>query len=139
MPTIPGRHGLRQALRANRPRLAASSDGSGELQIELRRQQRGRNDMIESMATVHMTESEVARDLHAVLAKVQQGVEVVVEQDHRPVAVIRSALPNGRLLSECIALAEARGSTATLDDGFMKDVEDGIAERSRPWNPTSWE
>ena len=30
-----------------------------------------------SMATVHMTESEVARDLHAVLAKVQQGVEVV--------------------------------------------------------------
>jgi len=27
------------------------------------------------------------------------------------------------LLSECIALAEARGSTATLDEGFMHDVE----------------
>jgi antitoxin (DNA-binding transcriptional repressor) of toxin-antitoxin stability system len=37
-----------------------------------------------------MTEAEVARDLHGVLAKVQQGVEVVVEQDHRPVAVIDS-------------------------------------------------
>ena len=91
------------------------------------------------MPQVHMTEAEVARDLHDVLAKVQQGLEVVVEQDHRPVAVIRSPLPNGRLLSECIALAEVRGSTATLDQGFMKDVEDGIANRSRPWNPTSWE
>ena len=95
--------------------------------------------MIESMATVHMTESDVARDLHAVLAKVQQGVEVVVEQDHRPVAVIRRALPKGRLLSECIALAEARGTTAILDDDFMKDVAEGIAERSKPWTPPPWE
>ena len=55
--------------------------------------------MIEAMAQVHMTEAEVARDLHEVLAKVQRGVEVVVEQDHRPVAVIRSPLPRGRLLS----------------------------------------
>jgi hypothetical protein len=31
--------------------------------------------MIEAMAQVHMTEAEVARDLHDVLAKVQQGVE----------------------------------------------------------------
>ena len=95
--------------------------------------------MIESMAQVHMSEAEVARDLNGVLAKVQQGLEVVVEQDHRPVAIIRSPLPQGRLLSECIDVAEARGSEATLDEGFMKDVEDGIADRSRPWNPTSWE
>jgi antitoxin (DNA-binding transcriptional repressor) of toxin-antitoxin stability system len=86
-----------------------------------------------------MTEAEVASDLHGVLAKVQQGVEVVVEQDHRPIAVIRSPLPKGRLLSECIALAEARGSTATLDEGFMKDVEEGISGRSQPWNPPAWE
>jgi len=86
-----------------------------------------------------MTEAELARDLHEVLAKVQQGVEVVVEQDHRPVAVIRSPLPKGRLLSECIAAAEARGSIATLDEGFMKDVEEGIASRSQPWNPPAWE
>jgi antitoxin (DNA-binding transcriptional repressor) of toxin-antitoxin stability system len=91
------------------------------------------------MAQVHMTEAELARDVHGVLAKVQQGIEVVVEQDHRPVAVIRSPLPKGRLLSECIALAEAHGSTATLDEGFMKDVEEGIASRSKPWNPPAWE
>ena len=91
------------------------------------------------MAPVHMTEAEVARDLHEVLAKVQQGVEVVVEQDHRPVAVIRSPLPKGRLLSDCIAVAEARGSMATLDEGFMKDVEEGIASRSQQWSPPPWE
>jgi antitoxin (DNA-binding transcriptional repressor) of toxin-antitoxin stability system len=95
--------------------------------------------MIEGMAQVHMTEDEVARDLHNVLAKVQQGIEVVVEQDHRPVAVIRSPVPKGRLLSECIALAEGRGFTATLDEGFMKDVEEGIASRSQPWKPPAWE
>jgi len=91
------------------------------------------------MATVHMSEAEVALDLHAVLAKVQEGVEVIVEQDHRPVAVIRSPFLKGRLLSECIALAEARGTTAIPDEGFMKDVAEGTADRSKPWNPPSWE
>lgn len=86
-----------------------------------------------------MTEYEVTRDFAAVLDKVRAGVEIVVEQDHHPIAVIRSTREKGRLLSECIALAEARGSTATLDEGFMKDVEEGIASRSKPWNPPSWE
>jgi len=95
--------------------------------------------MIESMATVRITEAEFERDIHGVLAKVQQGTEVVVEQDHRAVAVIRSPIPKGRLLSECIALAEARRSTITLDEDFAKDVEEGIASRSQPWNPPSWE
>ncbi len=95
--------------------------------------------MIEAMATLRMTEAELARDIHAVLAKVQQGAEIVVEEDHRPVAVIRSPVPRGRMLSECIALAEARGSTVTLDESFMEDVEAGIASRSQPGNPPSWE
>jgi len=34
---------------------------------------------------IRITEAELARDLHAVLAKVQEGMEVIVEQDHRPV------------------------------------------------------
>jgi antitoxin (DNA-binding transcriptional repressor) of toxin-antitoxin stability system len=91
------------------------------------------------MATIRITEVELARDIHTVLARVQEGAEIVVEQDHRPVAVIRSPLPRGRLLSECIALAEARGSTVTLDKGFMKDVQEGIVSRSQPWNPPSWD
>jgi hypothetical protein len=72
--------------------------------------------MIEAMAKLRMTEAKLARrrDIHAVLAKVQEGAEIVVEQDHHPVAVIRSPLLKGRLLSECIALAEARGSSGVL-------------------------
>ncbi len=66
-------------------------------------------------------------------------MEVVVEQDHRPVALIRSLSPEGRLPSDCIAVAEARGSSMTLDEGFMKDVEEGIANRSQPWDPPNWE
>jgi hypothetical protein len=89
--------------------------------------------------TLHITDAELARDIRGVLAKVQEGVEVIVEQDHRPVAVVRAPEGAGRLLSESIALAEARGSTVTLDDGFMKDVEEGIASRSLPWNPPAWE
>jgi antitoxin (DNA-binding transcriptional repressor) of toxin-antitoxin stability system len=95
--------------------------------------------MIEAMPTLRITEAELARDVHAVLAKVQEGVEVIVEQGHRPVAAIRPPFPKGRLLSESIALAEARGTTAIPDEGFMKDVEEGIAERSKPWNPPTWE
>lgn len=91
------------------------------------------------MATLHMSEAEVARDLRAVLDKVRAGVEVVVEQDRRPVAIIRAAPPEGRLLSECIALAEARGAAAYPDEGFLQDLEKGIAERSKPWNPPDWE
>jgi hypothetical protein len=91
------------------------------------------------MEPLHITEAELAGDVHSVLAKVQEGIEVIVEQDHRPVATIRQPSLRGRLLSESIALAEARGTTAILDEGFMQDVEDGIAERSQPWNPPVWE
>ena len=91
------------------------------------------------MATLHMTEAELAHDLHAVLIRVQQGVEVVIEHDLQPVAVLSQVAPRGRLLSECIALADSRGSRAVLDSGFMDDVAKGIGERSQSWQPPAWE
>ena len=86
-----------------------------------------------------MSESELARDLHAVLAKAQQGVEVIIEQNHQPVAVLRAPLVKGRLISECIALAKARGSSAVMDDDFARDIEDGTKAHRQPWTPPSWE
>lgn len=91
--------------------------------------------MIAKMGTVRITEAELARDVHAVLSQVREGMEVIVEQDHRAVAVIHAPLSKGRLLSESIVLAKARVTTAIPDRDFMKDVEEGIAERSKPWNP----
>lgn len=99
--------------------------------------------MIEDMSTVRITEIELARDVHAVLEKVQQGIEVIIEQDHRPVAVIKTPPAPGRKISECIALAKAYedklGYRPIPDPDFAKDVEEGIAARSQPLNPPSWD
>ena len=91
------------------------------------------------MTQLHMTEAEVSGNFSDVLAKVRGGVEVVVEHDHQPVAVIRSARSSGRPISECIASARASGSKVTLDGGFAADVEEGIRSRQEEWNPPSWD
>jgi hypothetical protein len=95
--------------------------------------------MIEAMATVRITEAELARDLHDILAKVQGGVEVVVEQDHRAVAIIRTPNRSGRPISEILRQAKERNSKITLDPEFGKDLEAVIASHEQPWNPPSWE
>lgn len=91
---------------------------------------------IEAMATIHMSEAEVARDLSAVLAKVQQGVEVVIEKDRRPLAVIKRPPPVGRHVNECIARArayEARLGFAPVPDAdFASDVQEGVDARRDP-------
>jgi antitoxin (DNA-binding transcriptional repressor) of toxin-antitoxin stability system len=87
--------------------------------------------MIEDMATVRITEAELVRDIHAVLAQVQEGVEVIVEQDHRPVAVIKTPQGPGRKISECIALAKAYeeklGYAPVPGPDFARDVQSAIA------------
>ncbi len=82
---------------------------------------------MKGMATVHMSEAEVARDLHAVLAKVQQGIEIVIEQDHRPVAVLRAQSRSGRPITEILREAKQRNSAVTLDEDFGKDLEEIVA------------
>jgi antitoxin (DNA-binding transcriptional repressor) of toxin-antitoxin stability system len=87
------------------------------------------------MGVVRITEAELARDLHSLLAKVQEGVEVIVEQDHRPVAIIKPSRSAGRSISEVVAELKDRGSTAVLDADFARDIEEGIKARRQPWNP----
>ena len=77
------------------------------------------------MATIKMSDADAARDLHAVLAKVRQGVEVVIEQDNVPVAVIKRSESAGRMISKVVADLKARGSDAVMDDDFASDVEKG--------------
>ena len=94
--------------------------------------------MIEGMAQVHMTEAELARDLHAVLEKVRQGAEVIIEDRCRRVALIKPLEGPGRSIDECIAIARARGSRATLDEEFAKDLEEIIANR-KPLDTQAWD
>ncbi len=86
-----------------------------------------------------MTSNEVADNFEAVLENVRKGVEVIVEKDHHPVALIRSPKRSGRPISECIASAKASGSKVTLDGDFAHDVEEGIKERQELWSPPSWD
>lgn len=93
--------------------------------------------------TVRITEAELARDIHAVLAKVREGVEVIVEQDHRPVAVIKTPPAPGRKISECIALGKAYeqklGYAPVPDPDFARDVQAAVEAHSEPLNPAAWD
>jgi len=85
----------------------------------------------------------VARDLHAVLERVQQGVEVVIKQDDRPIAVIKTPQGPGRPIDDCIALAKAYeerlGYARVPDPDFAKDVQAAIDAHREPLPPPSWD
>ena len=65
------------------------------------------------------------------------AIEVVIEQENRPVAVIKPSRPAGRMIPEVVADLKARESTAVMDDDFARDVEEGIRMNRQPWNPPS--
>jgi antitoxin (DNA-binding transcriptional repressor) of toxin-antitoxin stability system len=71
---------------------------------------------------IHIPQAEVASKFASLMAHVRAGAEVIIENDARPVAVLHSAEPVRRTISECIALLPA-DSTATIDPDFAKDVE----------------
>ena len=68
-----------------------------------------------------------------------RGLEVVIEQDHRPVAILRPAHRSGRPVSEILREARHRNSTVTLDEDFGNAVEAIIASQQQPWSPPSRE
>ena len=70
------------------------------------------------------------------LAKVRQGVEIIIEQNHRAVAVIKKPpTPEGRMISEVMADLKARRSNAVMDDDFAGAIEEGMKVSRQPWNP----
>jgi antitoxin (DNA-binding transcriptional repressor) of toxin-antitoxin stability system len=76
------------------------------------------------MATIHISETEAARDFAGLLARVRAGAEVVIEDGASPAVVLRAAAePSLRRLSESLRLAKEHGSTATLDGGFADDLD----------------
>ncbi len=88
---------------------------------------------------LHVTEADVVKDVGAVLEKVRQGTEVIIEHNNRPFAVIKPSKLAGRPISEVVADLKARGSAAVIDDDFARDIEAGIEAYRQPWTPPSWE
>jgi antitoxin (DNA-binding transcriptional repressor) of toxin-antitoxin stability system len=95
------------------------------------------------MATTHIPESEAARDLPGLLARVWAGEEIVIENEAAPPVVLRVAVePRGRLLSESIALArkhaEELGYEPRMDPEFAADLEEIIRNR-KPRDTSAWD
>jgi prevent-host-death family protein len=88
---------------------------------------------------IHISEAEAASDFASLMATVRSGAEVIIENNARPVAVMRPAEPYVRLLSESLRLAREHGSTVTLDEDFARDVEAAIESHREPLNPPAWD
>jgi len=94
--------------------------------------------MIVDMSSLHLTEAELMRDLASALDRVQSGIEIVIERNARPLAVLRAAEPRRRKLSEIAASLSAQ-STATLDGSYAADVQSFIDRHREPLHPPEWD
>ena len=89
---------------------------------------------------IHISEAEAAGDFASLMARVRSGTEVVIEDNARPVAIVRPvAEPSLRLLSESLRLAREHGSTVTLDGDFGRDLEEIINSHREPLSPPAWD
>jgi len=94
------------------------------------------------MATIHISEAEAASDFTGLMAQVRAGFDVVIESATEPVAVLRSAAPPRRSISESIALAEAYekelGYAPVMDAEYAADMEEIIRNR-KPRDTSAWD
>jgi len=94
------------------------------------------------MATIHISEADAARDFAGLMAKVRAGAEIVIENGSHPPAVLHSAVPVPRTISESIEIArkheQETGEAPVLDADFADDVAEIIRNR-KPWNPPAWD
>ena len=95
-----------------------------------------------SMATIHISEAEAARDFAGLMARVRTGVEVVIDDASPAVKLSIVAARPGRLLSESIALAEAHakelGYEPVMDAEFAADMEKTVRNR-KPRATSAWD
>lgn len=91
---------------------------------------------------IRISDAEASSDFAGVLARVRNGITVIIRHEDRPVAVLRPAEPFRRTISECIALAKAHeeetGKAPILDSDFASDVE-GVLRDHQAWKPPEWE
>jgi antitoxin (DNA-binding transcriptional repressor) of toxin-antitoxin stability system len=94
------------------------------------------------MATIHISGVDASRDFAGLLALVRSGAEIIIEDDAYPPAVLRSAEPAPRTISESIEIARKlrleSGESAVLDSDFADDVAEIIRNR-KPWTPPAWD
>lgn len=94
------------------------------------------------MDALHITEIELARDVHGVLARLRAGEEVVIEGGDRPLVLRASEQPQFRTIGDAIAGLEAaekeRGYPLRMGKEFADDLEEIMANRA-PRRPSAWD
>ena len=88
--------------------------------------------MTGDMSGVRIIGTEVASCGYGVPERVRQSVEAMVEQNQRPVIVIKASQPAGRMISEVIMPLEASGAHVVVDEDFAGAAE-GIKAHRGPW------
>ena len=77
------------------------------------------------------------------LEQVREGNEVLIDDGHRSVAVIREPQSAGRSIDECIAIAEAfearQGYAPVPDEDFARDVQEGVNANREALEPPAWD
>jgi hypothetical protein len=84
------------------------------------------------MQELHISESEAAKDLPALIARVRRGDRVVIRAGDSEVALVDAAhgQPEPKTLSRAIRLAREHALPILLDDEFSRDLEEIIAEHA---------
>jgi hypothetical protein len=87
------------------------------------------------MATIHMSETDAARDFAGLIARVRAGDEILIENGAYPPVSLRSGFPAPRTISESIEIArrleQETGEAAVLDPDFVDDVAEIVEGRRR--------
>ncbi len=90
---------------------------------------------------VFISDADAASDFESLLARMRNGITVVIQHEDRPIAVVQPVEPLRRTIFECIAVAKAHeeesGTAPILDAGFASDVE-RILRDHEPWQPPEW-
>jgi antitoxin (DNA-binding transcriptional repressor) of toxin-antitoxin stability system len=87
---------------------------------------------------IRVSEAEAGRDFSGLLKRVRAGTEIIIEQGAHPIAIVRSAEPEQRTISQCIDLLP-EDSSATVDADFAKDVAAAVASHRESLNPPAWD
>lgn len=92
---------------------------------------------------VHISEAEAARDFSALLRRVRDGEEVVVDCEGGFEAVVKVAQPSkGRKITEILEALrerEARQGLAVPDDQFARDVAEAHERYNAPLDSSAWD
>ncbi|WP_419804447.1 hypothetical protein [Terriglobus sp.] len=94
------------------------------------------------MEALHITEMELARDIHDVLARLRAGEEVVIEGGEQPLVLRALEQPRFRTIDDAIAGFKAyeaeHGHPLMMDEDYAADMREIIASR-KPSRASEWD